>query len=245
MKHLGIYFIATSNYKTGFQYFQKNLHLLYPEMKKTVIILSDGLEEWDGIVEGNTSYIVHKIPHYPWPIITLFKMKYILDYRIPCDYICYVNGNLQINPKFDFSKINEYIDLDKLNVTRHSWYLVDTFEDKNGSAYDKGLKKESRSYIPEPYIYIQAAFFIGPTMLVRRMCEDVCNMCEADLKENIIPNYHDESYLNRYIYVRSKEYGSKSIVYPPRKLIHPSFDYKYPFALIDTFIKDRYLFDEY
>lgn len=46
MKHLAIYYIATSNYKMGFNHFKKNLKYLYPEMKKkTVVILSDGLTE--------------------------------------------------------------------------------------------------------------------------------------------------------------------------------------------------------
>lgn len=77
MKHLAIYYIATSNYKMGFVHFKKNLGSFYPDFRKTVIILSDGLEKYDNIVEGNITYKTYHIDHFPWPIITLFKMKYI------------------------------------------------------------------------------------------------------------------------------------------------------------------------
>ena len=55
-KHLVIYYIATSNYKQGFKHFQKNLHLFYPELEKTVVILSDGLEEWNAVVDKNNIF---------------------------------------------------------------------------------------------------------------------------------------------------------------------------------------------
>lgn len=237
-KHLAIYFIATSNYKQGFEHFKKSLHLFYPEMKKTVIVLSDGLKEWDGVEENDITYKVFKIDHFCWPIITLFKMKYILDYQIDCDYVAYCNGNLQFNPSFDFSTINNVIDLNKFNASRHSYYLIDTFDDMNGHIYDKGISPNSQAHIANPYIYVQAAFFMGPSSIVYGMCKDVCDMCEIDLKKNIIPNYHDESYLNRWI---ENNKNTPYVVYPPKKLLYPIMDNKYPFGLINSFTKDRYI----
>ena len=70
------------------------------------------------------------------------------------------------------------------------------------------------------------------------MCENILTMCEEDLKKNILPNFHDESYLNKWI--NDNQYNA-NIIYPPKKLLHPEFDDRYPFALINTFIKDRYV----
>lgn len=239
-KHLVIYYIATSNYKQGFKHFQKNLHLFYPELEKTVVILSDGLEEWNAVVDkNNIFYLVIPIQHYCWPIITLFKMKYILDNKIVgADYVCYVNANFQFNPSFDFNKINQFIDLNKFNASRHAWSGFDTKIDLDGFIYDKGINKESKAYIEKPYRYVQAAFFIGKANIVYEMCENVLTMCEEDLKRNIIPNFHDESYLNKWI---NDNQENNEIIYPPKKLLHPEFDDRYPFALINTFIKDRYV----
>ena len=82
MKHLAIYYIATSNYKMGFEHFNKNISLLYPNFKKTIIILSDGLEDWNNVVGDNVTYKVYHIDHFPWPIITLFKMIYPFYYYL-------------------------------------------------------------------------------------------------------------------------------------------------------------------
>ena len=38
MKHLAIYYIATSNYKMEFVHFKKNLGSFYPDFRKTVIM---------------------------------------------------------------------------------------------------------------------------------------------------------------------------------------------------------------
>lgn len=229
MKHLAIYYIATSNYKMGFEHFKKNIGSLYPDFRKTVIILSDGLEEWDNVVEDNITYKTYHIDHFPWPIVTLFKMKHIYDHRIDCDYVCYFNGNLQYNPNYDTS-LNK-IDLSKLNVSRHVGSNPNTEYDNKER---ENVAPNSQAYIGHNYKYIHGGLFIGPSDIVYEMCKDISKMCEIDLSKNIIPQYHDESYLNKWVQLHLDK------VTPPVKLIsYQSFDTEKPFAIIETIKKDR------
>lgn len=226
---LGIYYIATSNYKMGFEHFRKNIHLFAPHLEKEVVVLSDGLEEWNDKEENGVKYKVHYIRHHVWPIITLFKMKYILDFKDNSyDYVCYFNGNLQYNPQYRI-----YFDWEKLNVSRH------TFSDANDK-YDgnkfESVSKDSVAYIDKYYQYIHGGLFFGKASIVYKMCEDVSNMVEIDLKNNIIPQWHDESYLNKWCV------ENEHLVAPKRKLIaYQEFNIDYPFSIIETILKDRRL----
>lgn len=232
MKHLVIYYLATSNYKMGFVHFKKNLKYMFPDMKKTVIICSDGLTEWNNVVEDGITYKVHYINHFHWPIIALFKMKFILDYSIHCDYVCYMNGNLQYNKDYN----GDDLDLTKLNLSRHSTADESVLYDFEKFAPHNCIHSKSKAYINIPYTYVQAALFLGPADITYRMCEDVSNMTESDLKNNIIPYWHDESYLNKW------RLDNLDKVHEPNKLIsYGQFANNIPFAIIETIKKDRRL----
>lgn len=234
MKHLAIYYIATSNYKEGFKYFKQNLEYFYPEMQKTVIILSDGLDEWDNVTEGNISYKVRHIQHMPWPIVTLFKMNYILEHKIDCDYVCFMQSNLRINKDYDYN--SSRIDLSKLNLTRHAYAknTKNNIVELDGYTYAPNINKDSVAYIHKPYTYVQAGFFIGPSDIVYAMCDSVSKMVEIDLRHNIIPKWHDESYLNKW------QSMHKDLVAPLKKLMSLVICEKdKPVSVVNTGKKDR------
>jgi hypothetical protein len=222
---IGIYYIATSNYKVGFKYFKENLKYLFPTLKKKVLILSDGLEEWDNVVEDNIIYKVCRINHLPWPIVTLFKMKYIIDYwDNDFDYVFYFNGNLQYNKKAKLQLP------DKLIVSTHVMgNCSDVFD---GHKFAK-IDKNSVAFIEEPYKYIHGGLFYGPSTIVKKMCREVCKMCETDLKANIIPQWHDESYLNKWCV------DNNDLVLKENIISYNSFSDEKPFAIIETINKDR------
>ena len=230
MKTLAIYYIATSNYKIGFEHFKKNLHYFFPQFKKTVIVISDGLNEWNDVEENGILYKVHHIQHFCWPIITLFKMKYIFDFKIEADYACYFNGNLQCN--IDYNYENSNIDFNKLNVSVHTHSLDDELYDGKHFA---NIDTNSIAYISRPYKYIQGGFFFGPSNIIYNMCKEVSEMCEIDLKKNIIPQWHDESYLNKWCT------NNEQLVNRQRYMSHDNFVNNCIVGIIETIKKDRYL----
>jgi hypothetical protein len=87
----------------------------YPEFHKTIIIISDGLTEYNNYYdkEYNIHYKVKYIDHYPWPINTLFKTKYIYDNIIDCDYAFYFNADMEFNKKIVNCRRIKYVKIIK------------------------------------------------------------------------------------------------------------------------------------
>ncbi len=204
-KTLAIYYIATGDYTKYINDFIQNIHHFMPHLRKTVVILSDGLEEFNGKTYKGVNYIVKKIEHNHWPIVTLFKMTYILKNKIDCDYVCYLNGDALFNPiyhayyMFDFEKINisQHFHYDNENM---HWYL-----DSSKKFLVDNENKRSLAYIDNTnYTYVQGGFFFGKSDLIYSMCEDIDKMVKIDLKNNIIPVWHDESYLNKWVLLNNK-----------------------------------------
>ena len=207
-KTIGIYYIATGEYKKSFKDFLYSLNNFFPKNNRTIILISDGLEEYKTYNKDNINVEYHYINDYQWPIITLFKMKYILDYKGNYDYIFYFNANSIILKSNNYS----WFAYNKLNFGYHnSWDLVNHNPSKLlFPLYDN---PNSTSYIgTKDYEYIQAAFFGGPSDLVYNMCEEINKMLTIDLQNVIIPKFHDETYLNKYIY-QHNTYNTFNIQY--------------------------------
>lgn len=196
--HIGIYYLATDIYKNSFTTFLNSVKNFFPGIKKTIILLSDGLEEYDGTKLDNNIYIIRKyLHHQPWPIITLFKMTTILENQGDYDYVFYFNCNSIILKNNDYS----WFDSNKLILAYHKdWFgnecktfkFLEPFNDNPNSLSYMGTLD---------YTYVQGAFFGGKSELVYNMCKEVTEMLNVDLINNIIPRWHDESYLNKYCYL--------------------------------------------
>lgn len=216
-----IYYIATSNYKQGFEQFRTDLHYFLPDVQKTVVVLSDGLTEWDNVEENGILYKVYKIKHYCWPIITLFKMQYMLDYKMDTDLVFFVNADLQYNKDY-----TGQFNLNKL-ITINSKYEF-------GKIIEARTPKNSKAYIKDKFKYKIAGFFGGPASIVYKMCEDVCKWVKEDLAYNIIPAWHDQSYLNKWCIENPDLFNDEELLL---------FNYKSskcPWTKLETFKKDRY-----
>lgn len=197
MKTLGIYYLATSTYCSGFSRFIGTLKNFMPNLDKTVLILSDGLEDYNGRVVNGIKCRLCKIDHYPWPIITLFKMYNINRFRGNYDYVMYCDSSL------DFYELctvnfNHWLDSGKIILTRHAMSDVSNIND--GHFFNSYPKINSVSYIDPKieFTYVQAGFFFGPSRLVYKMCGEIAEMVKKDLAGGIIPKWHDETYLNRW-----------------------------------------------
>lgn len=229
MEKLGIYYIATSNYKDGFEYFRDKIRYFMPNVQKTIIVLSDGLEEHNLTSYDNVNIVVHKIEHLPWPLITLLKFHYIYNYKNNnFDYICYCNADLQFNTNCFTYRFNK----DKINlsahVNSHCFEIVDDFK----FAYTKN--QQSTAYIETCYKYCMAGFVYGPSKLFYNMCKDIIDMTNKDLMNNIIAERHDESYLNKWV-IENKD----KCCAPVKFMTKDENDFNIPFVIKETFVKDK------
>lgn len=234
-KTLAIYYIATAEYKNCFKYFHKTIHTFMPDMDKTVIVLSDGLSEYDNKEYNGVKYKVFRIDHYPWPIVALFKMTQILNHKVDCDYACYFNADLFANKHFDYKSNENFFDYNKLNVSYHSYSK--NKDDIYGAAY---LKLEddnpnSLSYIGDiQYEYCQSGFFFGPSNIVFKMCEDITEWIKKDLINYVMPKWFDETYLNKWCFLNIEKCHYNYFMMLAAKLSGAS-----PTVLFDNIIKKK------
>ncbi len=192
-KKIAVYYIVTGKYKALFPDFLDSLQNFFPDCKKIVKLITDGLEEYRDYEKGNVKIdLCPRINNYPWPIVALYKTWHIYEnWDEECDYACYFNGN---------SIVKEHnldvFDLDKITFSYHS------FNSKN-KKYDPwpyiDISTQSRAYLENgTYEYIQSGFFFGPINLVKKMCEDTIEMIKYDTARFMFAQWHDESYINKW-----------------------------------------------
>ena len=203
---IAVYYIATNKYKKLFPEFLKSIHNFYPNNKKVIKVISDGLEEYSNYQNGNVKVeLCPRINNYPWPIIALYKMWHILEnFDSTCKYSCYFNANSIIYPHSEIA-----LSLQKITVSYHS------FNSKN-KIYNPWphikINPHSTAYLEnETYEYIQSGFFFGPSNLIYKMCIDVNKLLEKDMKRQLFAKWHDESYLNKWC-VQNKDLVEKKYI---------------------------------
>lgn len=195
---IGIYYIATGQYKDLFKPFIDSVHNFCPGIDKIVYIISDGLNEYDGY-SGDHFVVKHKqtVAHYPWPVVALYKMWHILqnlnDTAEEVDYAFYFNANSILHE-------NDY--MPEPNTLYVSWHGYNCRYDP---CYFLRPSEASISYIKDSqYEYAQSAFFGGDVNIMKEMCQDVVDMIHVDQKNRIFALMHDESYLCKWCHDNMK-----------------------------------------
>ena len=190
---IAVYYIATGDYRKLFPDFLESVQNFYPDNKKIVKVISDGLVEYSNYENGNVKVeLCPRINNYPWPVITLYKMWHILEnFDDTCEYCCYFNGNAIIYPHND-----NVLSPDKMTFSYHSF---NNKMKRYNPWPNVSINPLSTAFLlNETYEYVQAAFFFGPNKLFRQLCEDVVEMVKEDSKRLLFAQWHDESYLNKW-----------------------------------------------
>lgn len=202
MNKIGIYYIATNKYVTFFDTFLEGLVNFFPTVKKKVILITDC--DKINFEEKSTEEIevVQKhIDHHYWPIPTLFKMFYMDKFFTEdCDYHFFCNSNIKFTKKYEFDE--EY----DMHLSKHylsnqlSMYTINNGNNNNCVIPPTWAKCHiSPQEIPYYALYCQGGFFGGKTEKIHHLLNDINDMLKEDLKHNIIPIWHDETYLNKYL----------------------------------------------
>lgn len=203
-KRILIVYIATGKYKEYFEEFENSLENFCPGVKKKVHIFSDNP---DYFFRNKSVAARSYVRNYPWPTITLFKfhyiyeaIKYAKELEIPYTHVFYFNANVE------FRKVVEsdlFLSDNYITVEHHTLRLECNSEsrllEENATTNQYRISESSAAYIKEDYTYVAGGMFGGPISEVKRECIEIINMCRSDLSKNIIPNWHDESYHNKFI----------------------------------------------
>ena len=203
MKTTSIYYICTDIYQQFLEPFLEKINGFMPQCKKQIIIITDSKENLKEKYEDkfNLTIFQHYIPHYIWPINTLFKMKYMLDFWHDADYAFYFNANLMPYENFGLN-----LDENKLYFAEH-WFEFNDYKRYNTMQNPYSTSFIDYNNLPNGIKYCQGAFFGGNDSKTKEFCEMVVKMLKTDLLHNIIPKWHDESYLNKYLYTNFSRVG--------------------------------------
>ena len=201
----GIFYIATSIYKNYFNDFLKTVKYIFPNKEKELIILSDGLYEYNDKQIDNIHIIVENIIDYPYPLINLCKFQSIYHYakKYNIDKILYFDADTIVFEKDDnyWAWVDELLNTDKLICSYHPHYLYNNEEifQNSGFIYDNN---ELGVYCDPQYIhnnkcYIMSSFFMGSIKAIEYIYKEIYKMTSKDLRNyRWIPWFSDEAYLN-------------------------------------------------
>lgn len=205
---IGIFYIATSVYVNYFENFLVSIHNLFPNDEKELIVLSDGLSEYNDKKINGVNIKVIEILDYPYPIITANKVKTVAYYmkKLNLEYAMYVDADTicleQSNELWE--NLKSKIKAGKFIMSYHPHYLY-TPNREFGNPFIVDMKYSvgymDKKLVNDNKCYIITSFFLGRYDEIKKYGDLIYKMLGEDLK-NIrwMPVYPDEAYFNR-IYV--------------------------------------------
>ena len=166
------------------------------------ILFTDQVEkcpfEWVKIVE---------IPHEPFPMVTINRYKYFNLFSKSLkkyDYIFYVDADMK------FVCVGDEI-LGKRVVTHHPAFVHET-----GIKCSFDRNPRCMAWVPDSYQgpYFQNCFQGGEARVFLKMSRCLARRIKIDLRNKIMPLWHDESHMNWYMVHNS-----------PTRVLHPGYAY--------------------
>jgi len=211
MKKIAILYIGTGRYTifwdTFFKTCEKNL---FRKSEKHYFFFTDSKE-----YESNEKITIVPQDNLGWPSIVTLRYKILnklKDQLKDFDYVYFFNGNMEV-----IREVKE----EELIPTEEEGYIVAPLHSgnkrfKSNLEFEYERNPKSTAYIPygEGEYYFHAGLLGGRVKEFLEML-DVCEkMMDEDLKNNIIPKFHDESIFNKYVLTRPHKIVSNNYIHP-------------------------------
>jgi hypothetical protein len=211
MKKIAILYIGTGRYtifwKDFFETCEKNF---IPDSEKHYFFFTDS-EEY----KSDEKVTIVPQENLGWPLITCLRYKILKKVKEDLknyDYAFFFNGNMKFIHK---------ISAEEFLPTEDDGYIVAPLHSVNKRAksnyefnYERNPK--SKAYIPygEGKKYYHAGVLGGRVKEFLELLDDCEQMMDEDLRNNIIPKFHDESIFNKYILNRKYKELSNYYIFP-------------------------------
>lgn len=208
-KKIAILYISTGKYLVFWDNFYKEMEKYFlPKHQKTYFLFTD---KDDLKVPSNVVKIHQDQLPYPW--ITFKRFHFfdaVKDKLKEYDYIYFVNGTML--PK---TEINEEIFPTESQEIMATIRAVD-FRRNYLPWFRYARNKNSKAYISpkEGKYYVMGGFNGGTSNGFLKAIETMKQWTDEDIKNNVIPRYHDESMLNRYV-INQMQMGKHPLILTP------------------------------
>lgn len=188
-----IVYLCMGSYKIFWKDFYSSAEKYFlPNIEKSYFVFTEAEEILQANIKRVYTYYQKKIG---WPYDTLLRFDFIAriqDILIEYDLIYFCNANLL------------FLDLFGENIidVRKMMFLTCWPDTVSSSQFSFERNPKSKAYIPlekECPHYIQGGFFGGPSDEFLEMNRILRDWIAIDIRNGIIPVWHDESMLNAYL----------------------------------------------
>jgi hypothetical protein len=194
---IAIFSISLGKYDIFFKDFYESVNENFlPDHEKTFYLFTDKIfEQKDNLIQIETK-------KQGWPYDSMLRFHYLQSIKeqiLENDYVFFFNINMKalspIKEEVLPKEKNDYL-VGCDHPLHHDW-------DPKFLPYERNKEISCSIDITEGKKYYQGCFNGGRTKEFMEMCDTLCKNIDFDLSKNLIPIWHDESYLNWYF--KSKE----------------------------------------
>ena len=222
--------IATNDYLSRWKSQVTEIRDKILDLNWSWLLLTENVEDATAFVASvrlQSHIEIQPILPFGFPLASMIRYPAILNHSNSKGWLCYIDADMRIE---DAEKLDAAIRSSNLvNVVSHPGYtrlrrvepslgllrnLANLMlEVVKGGLGDWETRRRSQAYVPRlsRKTYVQAALFFGPAEAVHQLSQECWRWMEKDLRNGIIPRWHDESYLNRWTTLR------------PHSLLGPEF----------------------
>jgi len=215
---VGVIFLGTSNY-TQFlpAWVQSVCANLLVNTDRHLVLLTDDHErsEQTALEFADLPIQSYHVDHEEWPLVTLNRYKNLLSYSeqlLDLDLLVYLDADMSVVKDVD---LNDLLGGKRLFSVTHPGLCI-------GDLGDVEQNPQSCAYIsnrdPKVSAYCQGCLWGGYKPFIWDLIATCAEWTQQDWDRKIIAKWHDESYLNRYMYEhRSDKYlAPPSFAYPEK-----------------------------
>jgi len=226
---VGILYLCTGKYELFFDDFYQSFEkkFLAGAMKKFFVFTdSERLKTKYGKFENIQFF---NIEHKGWPLGTLLRNRHFyenFDQFTGLDYLFFCNANLICNEHVYLNELG-LVNGNQLCGVQHSFFFHKPPEEFIVEKTTQCHAYFSAEEIPQIKHYFQGCFYGGRFSAFREMVNTIYQWTEDDLAKNIMPIWLDESYLNRYFFLKEPyalhsgfAYAGNAILPFPVKIIN-------------------------
>jgi hypothetical protein len=211
---IGIFYIVTGIYKQFFPKFLKTLHYTFPNKLKKLIVISDGLIEYNNMCVDNINIKVEEFINYPYPFININKLQIVLHYakKYNIDSIVYFDAETYFFEK-DENFYNNLLEKSKkqfvslLPLYMYGRVLKDHIRDSNiwsmwaetNRYEDFGFFYKNNDYDTcKTDIWIQTSFFMCSSDILEKLNNKIMDLigynqrimgCKLNASDEFYVNY--------------------------------------------------------
>jgi hypothetical protein len=228
LTNVGIVYLCTGKYEMFFDDFYQSFSKRFlPGANKIFFVFTDS-DRLNIKYANNHDIRFFRIEHKGWPMGTLLRNRYFhqnFDQFEGLGYLFFCNANLVCKENVYLNELG-LVSQNSLCGVQHPFYFH-----KQPSEFIVEKTKACNAFFTAEEVerlkhYFQGCFYGGKLNAFREMVSTIYHWTEEDLKNNVIPVWFDESYLNRYFFLNPPfplhsgyAYPGNAIIPFPRKII--------------------------